>query len=1474
MKKKIYKVLSLLLTFLIVFSAFSAVLGTVSAEGEEKSYYVRATGDDSKKGNSMSNSVKTIGRAIELANAAGLGEGDIAKIKTVGEDAVTWLATGNQLPAHSFKVVIDSNAAATVGTVGDGTAVVLGGEVEFKNIKVDFGSSFANLSANGNSVSFAAATQLLGNKEQSGFNIGNTNVATTYSKPVSILANIPIKNFGFGNINGNAVYNGNVNVTYNSAEGTPDFSFSAADGTTTFNAVANLEIIAASSFASVNTDKVVFGDNGYMQIFNTTNKEIAATDLAGIDATKLWVINNKLGVSSMITATDVKGKFAVDTVNFYNIKAIDATNENNVVEPVEGFLTLPAGVWNISAEKVPQKVTYYATANGGGDGSSENSPLGTLAAVVSKALSDGCMAGDEVTVKVIGTEMLLLGTVPSHDFKLIVTSNTGKEAIVGNENGGGVLGGDTEFKNIKVYFGGDTDTSKYKNFCCAGHNVTFGEGCSYAGNATESTFIIGTSSDNRTFTKDFTIDSKIGIKNFYLSADWNNPVYDCNVTAIYDYSGETPSFRLGTTNGNATYNKALNLIIKNSGTVSFSQAEKMVIGDEGYFQIVNSGASKINPVDVGLDVLPTDKLWILNNVTGKSSVIGVTDAKGVFDVNLDKAEHKLVATNVITNEPIIYDGANGLNGQITLPAGTYTITIDREPEYRNYYVDSEGVEVIAGTRPDGAGTRDNPVKTYADATRLIEADGLAEMDVATIYLPSGVISQWGTSASDVKPLIIIDAAADEQAQLETTGSVSLSSDTIFKNVSLSLGGKWPEFHTNEHSITIEKDAVLNTDTVYLWKTAHGKKRVDDVNIIVRGKFLTTSLKFYAPYHSHTSTGDFNIVWDNPDCSLSLAFGNHGSDRGAGTPNIYKGNINVTIKQADAFSINTVGAGAELKGTLNVIIDDDVKLPYNTKVKFNNTPVEGGKWYITNVAEDIDFATFTTEKGKFAIKNGATAYTRKGEEATVKHVGGLVDLSATPGEYVLSDKKDVEPIIDNPEKMLYYKLGGGGKHIAQQATNIKDNETYIYEYTIFSQSYNLSKPIVVEDNRQSVAAVEVISDTLLGKAGTPGANFHRVVAEFTIPEGVNAAEGTTLFVGVSLSPHDEGLILDRVVYNKNDPEKKNLFKGGSNFHDGLDNITLNYQFWGAIFSGSRGGSGKTYWTDNYQELKIMNKDLSYADYLVYLNNPQDGEWWDKDDLLEEEAFETYAKAKGTFKDQNGKGIKGIEFLLKSDENSYEATTNSKGAFNFGVIVTGFYDLYILDGEEEIHTGFTSYISQDDVVVFTIVSDTSGVVVEDTNSSDDYSGDDFYSDDYTDDYTGEDTQTSTDGDNVEEIVPSGNLKGTVYTPNLETVKDLKVGLRGVGEAVTDANGVFGFADIPVGDYEIYAINSDGSEYVFRKVTIKENVNLEIKLKYEPSISDTDADGADNGWIIWVIVASVVALIVVGVLIFFLVIKKKKN
>ena len=51
-----------------------------------------------------------------------------------------------------------------------------------------------------------------------------------------------------------------------------------------------------------------------------------------------------------------------------------------------------------------------------------------------------------------------------------------------------------------------------------------------------------------------------------------------------------------------------------------------------------------------------------------------------------------------------------------------------------------------------------------------------------------------------------------------------------------------------------------------------------------------------------------------------------------------------------------------------------------------------------------------------------------------------------------------------------------------------------------------------------------------------------------------------------------------------------------------------------------------------------------------------------------------------------------------------------------------------------------------------------------------------------------------------------------------------------------------------------------------------DITSKLKFDPVVKSDNTNPTDNGWIVWVIVASAVALVVVAGLIFLLVFKKK--
>ena len=1460
MKKKIYKALSLVLTLMIVFSACVCVFNTVSA-ASEATYFVSSEGDDANNGTTVRTPVKTVGKAIELANAAGSVAGDTVTVKVQNTTAVAWLAEGTWLPEYSFKLVVTSQANTGDAVIGTGSTVNMGGDVLFTNIKVNFGNTYTNFCANGHNLEFGTGAVFTGNAAMSGFSTAGYSgeKKSVYTEPITIINTLPIKYFGLVANYSGCTFNEDINVVYSGAEA-PIFYVTSQDGTTKIKKALNVNIKSANglSFAKQGTGVFAFGENGYMQVLNATATELTDDSFpTDIEDAKLWALNNKLRAGDLIELTETKGKFKVNTAVYQNVKATLVSDSTVVVNEADGYLTLPAGVYNITADKIPQTGTYYVQKNGTGDGSSVESPLGDVAAALNKAISDGYIIGDTVKVMLIG-DSVDMGSMPNYAYNLEVDSNDPSSrtrlytsGVIAN-NASGL----TTYKCVEVYREPQWSSQQMQS-----SNVVFTSESKFSGGYGTS-LVFGTGQGGgaaeQVAGQKVVFAASGAPYAIYLSNwSWANRTYTDVVDFEFNVPGGSSEVYLnasysGVANGNTIYKKALNINVKNGKALTFMHLDNITY--EAGFQIINSGADAMSNTEGELSKVPADKLYLINNISGNNNIIEFTDTVGKYKVNLDNPEHVLVAKNIATGVETTYDGTSGF---LTLEAAAYELRIDRDPIYMDYYVDPEnGVEVTAGTRPEGVGTKQKPVKTYADATRLIAQDGLADIDVATIYVPSGQTAEWGSSpAVFTCQLIITSTMSGDPGTIQNYGGISLTGNTTLRNVNLKQTYQWAGLRLGDYSFTVEKDATASVYYCYIWNTAYGAKHTKDQSIRIEGTFDTNSIAMGAEYHSHTCTGDINIYYDSETSAAALQFGG-GTD--ATQNNIYEGNINITIKNATSFSLANRTTGADIKGSLQVLVDDAVKLPYSVKTNFDNFAVEGGKWYITNQATEDEFIDFTANKGVFAVKGGKTAYSRQLGADQVKHTGGTVDLSAAPGTYVVSDKK-IAALTDDSHKMLYFRLAGGSHNLSTRA-KVTPGETYRFEYSIFTSLYEDCAPSIRDDGDRGVTCdVTVISEKKIG-------DYYRIVAEGTIPEDYN--HGSTACFGVNLSSYSEGVIFDRTVYNVNDPDKTNCFEGNPIFHDGLDYVTLDQaKFWGKILDGA----GLVAWTNGFEQLEVMNFSEDYIAYLIALNNPNDGEWWNDKDIIEEEEFATYAKASGTFTDQNGNGIEGIKFLLASDEESYTATSDAKGKFNFGKILTGFYDLYIINGTDKIETGFSSYIAQDDDVVFTIVSDTSGISIDINNNGDNLNNDMTYYPDNSYDTTYPTDQDTTTDENTA-YVPSGSLMGTVYTPTLETVANLRIVLRGVGEVTTDENGKFGFADIPVGDYELYAVNSDGSEFVFKTYSIKEGISLDVKLKYDPVVTG-NSDGSDNGWLIWVIVASVVALLVVAGLVFFLIIKKKK-
>lgn len=1446
MKNKFSKILSILLTLILVFSACTCVLNTVYAA--EKTYYVSSGGSDSNDASSQRKAVQTVAKAIEIANAAGYGAGDTVTLKVLNTTGVSWSSSASPiyLPTHDFKLIITSqnnDGSAIVGT-GDKN-VNFGGDIDFKNIKVNFGSGYHNICSNGHNITFDQSCVYNGNAAMSYYMLGSWSNTNVINDSFTLDTSMAIGKIGLGNFYSKCTFNGDVNVNYRALSGAPTFWFGADDNTTYYNAGINLTVNAASVGFTKRNGNVAFGDNSYVQVLNNTASSLKASDngLSSVPSDKLWVINNILRASDLVTLTETKGKFAVNTEVYSEVKAISVDDPSVVIKATGGYLTLPAGAYNVTASKIPQQKIYYVKDGENGDGTEAN-PVGSVAAAITKAITDGYIVNDEITVKVMGSTVEM-GTMPAYPFNLIVDSNDPSVKTKINctgtilANGMGAL---TTYKNVEIYKSGQWGSFHLRN-----SDVVFESSCKLTTSFLEMAFGSARGDD---LPKSNVPAQKVVMNceapyGIFLG-DWiySDRVNTEPTTFILNNSASTTkiSFNayhssVGGVNGTTTFKNAVNIGIFSAKSIEFKNIEKVTF--EEAVQIINGSSTVIKPDDSVLSQIPSDKRYILNNDSGDANLLDFTDTVGKFKVNLSNPEHKVVFENVVTGAKTYYDNS----GYMTVAPGVYTVNIERDPVFAHYYVDPSGIEVVAGTRPATAGTKENPVKTFADATRLIAQDGLAKVDVATVHLKDGIRNYWknedeGDATYNVNPsnfvcTVVIDSyMEDSVSELYTYNAFTFTGNIVLRNVNFTVGYQWADCSLAGYSLTIEETASLSCPYIFVWKTEYGKVHKDNQSIIVDGVLTTSYIALAAPYHNHTSTGDFNFYFNNPD---SPAVFRLGPARESSDVNTYQGNININVKQAKTLSLSVTDAGANIEGALQILADDSVLFPYSVKTNFESLDVAGGKWYITNAASDDDFVSFSS-KGKLNVKDGKTAYSRQYNADQVTHTGGEIDFSLAPGAYTVSDKA-IDPLPDESHKMLYFFTGASSRFLGSRA-KVTGGETYQFEYTIYNSVYEDCKPIIRDDSDRGITCdVEIVSEKKIG-------DCYKIVARGTIPDDYNQ-KFSTAFFGVQLNSYSEGIIFDRTVYNVNDRTKKDCYEGNQFFHDGLDYVTLDYVFWGKIFTDERGGTGLVKWEKGIEILEVMTYNLDKITEIKHLSNPNDGKWWnDKDIKAESDAIKGKGSIKGTFKYRDGRVIPGKKMLLVGEEKSYTSVTNSNGKFKFIDIPAGNYYLYLVDGSSKIDTGFSAYLSDGDLIEFDVINDVIDSAYEEEIEE-------------------------------EEYVASGNLQGTVYTPQLETVANLKILLKSgdkvIGEVITDEKGTFGFANIPVGTYELYAINEDGSEYLFREVDIQDGASRTVKLKYDPSLN-ANGSNFNTTLIIIIIAVSVIALLGVGVIVFFLFRKKK--
>lgn len=460
---------------------------------------------------------------------------------------------------------------------------------------------------------------------------------------------------------------------------------------------------------------------------------------------------------------------------------------------------------------------------------------------------------------------------------------------------------------------------------------------------------------------------------------------------------------------------------------------------------------------------------------------------------------------------------------------------------------------------------------------------------------------------------------------------------------------------------------------------------------------------------------------------------------------------------------------------------------------------------------------------------ATEWTSDDGSTTIKIINYDEGLFGTGGS------------VDSGKKMLYFVNGPTNSQLGL-LSKVKAGETYCLEFNMFATGIVNLK--VAENGLRASVSVQQNLETV------ENGNYTRYKYTFTMPDDASGE----YFVGPDVTGFVEGFIFDLTLYQAYDETKKELYSNPVFEYD-LDDWIWGWNAWFNVLDES----GVKDWTDGSNILNVMAYDLSKIDELIALINVDDGEWWDEKDLISEEAVEI-ANLKGTLTNQNKLPFVNTKLVLASEGSTFNTTSNSKGEFEFKNFPVGFYELYILDSEgNQIATNYYGTFSNGDNVTLTLVCDTTELLAELENNT-------HNNGDWTNNSIEQET-TNQPEKNV------GALKGGVYTPELKTVADLKIYIRGIGDTVTDKKGEFSFENIPVGSYEMYTVLDDGSEYVFRTVSVKENVELSVKLKYDVGSETNVKPHAEDelNWV-WIIIGSISVFVAAGIVI-FIVFKKKK-
>lgn len=1000
---------------------------TVTKVYEKATYYVSAEGNDTTGDGSLGAPYKTVMKAVDDANTKGLVATDDVIVNVIGTAQVRYgiLDNNNLETPHAYTLTIQSVDAASKGTVYFGLPAAessdgkndekwLMGDTVFKDIIIsDIGGI---IHANGYNVTLHEnvtapslielseqqkthsdeQTIIINNAYTGSIHTSNGNYSSIkFNEDVNIIVNNPSANITIG---GTAHWGGGVTRYYKN-----------------FNVIvkqaAGLKFGAnAKSDSNGTMSTVVDGAINLLLPNNVTLSDDSRTNLAAL-TTNVYEVVNALGNTGTIEFVDGStGEYTVNVNKYYNAYVTDAQGNSTLIQGTDLKLNA-AGKYIVSSTRKSDNVTYYAAAGGTGDGYSAESPLGSVNAVIEKAIEEGWNE-DTLTVKlmVTGTEKLPwtaegTDTLTAYNFNLIIDSET-EGAKLGN-NSTIHMAGNVEINNVKLCMNG-TDKN-YPTFALNGYDAVIGNNVTSDG--VYWSFANGRNSGSCVPRDDqyVTINSNMGqaLNGFSLANGMSAARYDVNLYVTYNVPGGAPSFGFGSSYGASQYNANVTIDIVNANGVDFTGTldSTFKLGANAKVQIINRAGFDVNTQNATLTSI-ADKLWVIKDSLGELGTLTASATSvGTYTVEYDDILYRVVASGANTYE------AQGTTLSVPV-AGAYTVAATRRQVADVLFVRADGSSVALGTEA-------SPFDTIASAISAAKNSDYGKGDTVTIKVMGETVDA-GSIPTYEFDLAVLSNDQNVKTKITLTDSVVLANGkgahTHFSNVEIVRSNSYSSIQLRDSNVTFDSDVkfTVGTGTALIFGSSSDNGAANTIagqKVIINTDVPTTYISNWS-WSGRTNTEDVNVVLNNADLSAAIVFNAADSGRVNGTTK-YNKNLNLNIKNSKDLSFAN-GEGVTVNGGFQIINSTDIAI---TSATAGIADITGDKWIINNKL-GADSLQFTETAGKFIIDADFENYFVYLTDASGKKTEHATnEITLEPGDWEISK-------VRKPREFAYTVSTGG------------------------------------------------------------------------------------------------------------------------------------------------------------------------------------------------------------------------------------------------------------------------------------------------------------------------------------------------------------------------------------------------------------------------------------------------------------------